>query len=386
MAPPEAVEGAAGFRRSRPGRLARRIGFVRRAFLLAASIAAAVSAAETDNLTYRYVPLAESAPALNRIVNATLDGIARRANTDLRGSAGGARAASDEDAELAFVERYRDAVLRRFDDRLLPVFAACVERNDCAGWPRFERLVLVGDESIYGQSRYNRLATISLAPTLRLCGVRIGTDKLTHLFSNGFFYWNAGRLRRSAIRTDADARRLALADEDGLMGARSTGVSSPADAEATVAGYRLASGYFEGRDPVFARGRRSGLLVRRRDVDVCRFVAPAWDEALDPPTFTEGAAPRRRIEAAIAERFAANTRGERLPEGEKRRLERSLTARALPRGHGRVSIPDKMWVAVKWGFAYLTIPRESRRAIRALAFPKFRRDDRRPIRLARVPG
>jgi hypothetical protein len=309
----------------------------------------------------------------------------KRANARLR-DAGDPRRADDGDAELAFVEAYRDTVLRRFDDRLLPVFGACVERNDCAGWPRFERIVLIGDESIYGESRYNRLAEISLAPTFRLCGVRLGTDKLTHLFSNGFFYWNAGRMRGSPIRSEADARRLALDDEDALMGARSTGVSSPADAEASVAGYRFASSWFEGNDPVFARGRTTGTLVRRRAVDVCRFVTTAWDEAIDPPAFTEGAGARRRIEKAIAERVAANARGDRLSDEEKRRLERTLTARALPPDHGRPGIPDKLWIAVKWGFAYVTIPKESRRAIRALAFPDFHRGDRRSIRLARAPG
>ncbi|HET7453624.1 MAG TPA: hypothetical protein VFL12_12830, partial [Thermoanaerobaculia bacterium] len=324
-----------GYREGPTGRQRRGVAVRGRLVLLAAVLAGAATGAETDNLTYRFVPLAESAPALNRVVNATLDRIVKSANARLR-NAGDPRRADDRDVEFAFVEAYRDAVLRRFDERLLPLFGACVERNDCAGWPRFERIVLLGDESIYGESRYNRLAEISLAPTFRLCGVRIGTDKLTHLFSNGFFYWNAGRVRESPVRTEADARRLALADEDALMGARSTGVSSPADAEASVAGYRLASSWFEGTDPVFARGRTTGTLVRRRDVDVCRFVTPAWDEAIDPPAFTEGAGPRRRIEKAIAERVAANARGERLPDTEKRRLERTLTARSLPPGHGRV--------------------------------------------------
>ncbi|HET9796042.1 MAG TPA: hypothetical protein VFS34_16450 [Thermoanaerobaculia bacterium] len=355
------------------------------AALLVALLPGIAAAAETDNLTYRYVPLEESAGKLNGIVNAALARIAARANARL--AAGGDPLRDDDvTVELAFVQEYRAEVLRKFDDRLLPSFGACVERNDCPGWPRFERIVLLGRESIYDESRYDRLAMRSLAPTFRLCGVRIGTDKLTHLFSNGFFAWNAGRQRGSPIRNAEDAFRDAMADERGLMGARSTGVVSRADAEATTAGYRLASSWFEGNDPVFGRSAATGLLVRRREVDVCRFVEPGWDEALDPPVFTAGRRKRARIEAAVAERLAANARGEALPPSEKRRLERELTERVLPAGHGKLPFPDELWVALKWGTAYLTIPRDSRRAIRALAFPKFRREGRRPLRMMRVPG
>ena len=355
------------------------------ALLLVALAGGLASAAETDNLSYRWVPLEESAPKLGRMVDATLDEITARANARLRAGGRDPRAATDTEAELAWVGAYRDVVLRRFDDRLLPVLGACVERNDCPRWPRFERIVLVGRESIFDESRYNRIAMASLAPTFRLCGVRIGTDKLTHLFSNGFFYWNAGRRKGSPIRDAADALRFALDDENGLMGARSTGVVSRADALATQAGYRLASGYFEGVDPMLARSRATGLLVRRRAVDVCRFVTPDWDEAIDPPVFTEGRAKRERIVAAIAERYAANRAGAALPESEKKRLERELTARRLPPRHGRLSFPDELWVAVKWGTAYLTIPRDARTAIRALAFPDFKLRDRRPITLMRAP-
>jgi len=363
--------------RRREGRVARA------AAVLALLLSGTAIAAETDNVTYRYVPLEESSAKLNTIVNRSLSAITARANSRLA-AAGDPRRVGDVDAELAWIAEYREEVLRKFDDRLLPSFAACVERNDCAGWPRLERIVLAGRESIYGESRYNELAVRSLAPTIRLCGVRVGTDKLTHLFSNGFYAWNAGRRRGSTIRDAEDAFRDAMADERGLMGARSTGVISAADAAATTAGYRLASTYFEGSDPLLARSGATGLLVRRRVVDVCRFVETDWDEGLNPPVFTEGRERRERIERAIAARWAANRNGEALPLAEKRRLEEELTGRSLPRDHGRLSLPEKLWVALKWGTAYIEIPSESRAAIRSLAFPKFRRDDRRPIRMMRV--
>lgn len=355
---------------------------------MALGVASAAVAAETDNVTFRYVPLEDSAAKLNAQVNSTLEAVAGRANADLQKSAVGPVRATDLEAELAFVRAYREIVLRRFLDRLLPVVGACVESNDCAGWPRFERIVLNGEESIYGESRYNRIAESSLAPTFRLCGVRMGTDKLTHLFSNGFFYYNASRREGSRIRTDDDARRAALADERGLMGAKSTAVASPADAEATLAGFRFARDELEGPDPVFERDASTGLLRKRRDVDVCSYVAPGWDEEVNPPEFTASRARVARIRAAIDERRAANAKAETsMSAEEKRALAKDLLSRPLPESHGRLPFFYKIYVALKWAVAYFTVPEDSREAISYLVFPKFRAEGRRPISLRRgLPG
>lgn len=340
--------------------------------------------AETDNLTFRFVPLEDSAPKLNREINRVLGEIAGTVNRDLAASGGTARA-SDTDVEWTFARVYRRTVLAKFGDRLLPLFGACVERNDCPGWPKFERIVLTGKESIYDESRYTLIARRSLAPSFDLCGVRMGTDKLTHLFSNGFFYYNASRRRGSRL-TGADAvDRAAMADERGLMGARSTAVVSPADAAATLAGWRLARSYFFGGDPVYGRDARSGRLVRRRDVDVCRFVSSDFDEVRNPSIFTAGRAKVRRIRAAIAEREKDNAAARTLSAAEIGRLRGVLTARPLPPDHGRMPVFAGMGVLVKWAVAYLTMPRDSRRAIRYLAFPDFNRKDRTPIVMLRVP-
>ena len=335
-------------------------------------------------MTFRYVPLEDSAPKLNAAVNTTLASAVERANGELRKSPGGPAAASDTGAELAFFKAYREIVLRRFLDRLLPVVGACVESNDCAGWPRLERIVLEGKESIYGESRYNRLAETSLAPTFELCGVRMGTDKLTHLFSNGFFYYNASRREGARLRTDEDALRAARADERGLMGAKSTAVESPADAEATQAGFRLARDDFEGPDPVFERDGPTGLLRKRRDVDVCAYVSSGWDEAVNPPVFTASRRRVERIRAAIAERVAENASAEKsMSPEEKGALAEKLLSRRLPESHGRLPFYYKLYVVLKWAAAYLTAPKDSREAISYLVFPKFQLAGRRPIELRR---
>src|SRR5207247_4585845 len=124
--------------------------------------------AETDNLTYRFLRLEESAPKLNTIVNAYLDVILQKTNERLSASGDAARA-SDTEVELTFVKTYVDQVVKQFGDRLLPIFGTCIEKNDCPDWPRFERIPLEGKESIYGQAGYNRVAIAFLSPSFQLC-------------------------------------------------------------------------------------------------------------------------------------------------------------------------------------------------------------------------
>src|SRR5262249_10632810 len=172
---------------------------------------------ETDNLTYRYVPLEDSAPKLNRAVNELLDEVLRKTNEKI--AAHGADRASDAEAELRFAQTYSETVLKKLGDRLLPVIGTCIEKNDCPGWPQFERIPLKYDDIIYDEARYNKVATAFLSPTFQLCGVRLGTDKLTHLFAHGFFYYNAVRAGKAQLENGEAARRMGLADERGLMGA-----------------------------------------------------------------------------------------------------------------------------------------------------------------------
>ena len=362
---------------------------------IARSLAAALAlfasatgfASETDNLTYRFLRLEDSAAKLNGVLNATLEAIAKKANERLAEKEADANRVSDTEVEMIFDRTYTQVVLRKFGDRLLPILETCVERNDCPEWPRFERIALERDESTYGQARYNRVAIAFLAPSFQLCGVRMGTDKLTHLFSHGFFYYNASRRKRIRLEDEEQVHRTALADERGMMGAHSTAVVSPADAEATLAGYKLARDYFLGEDPVFARNADTGLLQKRRDVDVCSYVSERFDEAINPPSFTARRAKVERLEAAIAERKAVNERAEKsLDDAEKRALKEKIVNRPLDPGHARLPLPYKIYLVFKYAAAYLTLPAESRAGAKFLVFPRFDLEDRRPIQLRREPA
>src|SRR5436190_1263853 len=145
------------------------------ALLVVASVPFA-RASETDNLTYRFLPLEDSAPKLNALFDAFLAKVMAETNETLATRLGDPRRASDTEVELAFMKNYRARSLRRFGDRLLTMFEGCIERNDCPGFPRFDRIALLRNESVYGEARYNTVAVSFIASTIEVCGVRLGTD------------------------------------------------------------------------------------------------------------------------------------------------------------------------------------------------------------------
>jgi hypothetical protein len=309
------------------------------------------------------------------MLNGFLDVLVEQANLELVRRHGDPRRASDTEAELELARGWVRTLMPTIESRILPIFEVCIERNDCPGWPRFERLSLRREESIYGESRYNPIATAYAASSIDLCGVRVGSDKTTHLLSHGFFYYNASRRPGEELETEEDALRLASAEERGLVGARATGVVSGADAEATAAGFRFFHDLFLGDDPALSRSAASGLLARRRAVDLCAYVRPSMDEALNPPDYT--GSPRRtaRLRAAIARRAAGA-----LAEGDASVVHREPDPR-----HHEISLLTRVSLIVKHAFTYLTMPREQRAGTRFLVFPNLKLERRRPIVLHRLP-
>ncbi len=88
-------------------------------FVLLIAVAAAALASETDNLTYRYIPLEDSAPKLNAVLNTFLEKIAAETNEALKAKYGDPARGSDTEVELRFVRTYLRSILQRLDERLI---------------------------------------------------------------------------------------------------------------------------------------------------------------------------------------------------------------------------------------------------------------------------
>ena len=138
-------------------------------------------------------------------------------------------------------------------------------------------------------------------------------------------------------------------------------------------------------DPVFARDTETGFLRKRRDVDLCRYVSPSFDEAINRSRFTARRAKVERLKAAIAERRADNERAESMSEQEKSELKQRIVNRPLDVKHGWLPWFYKIYLVFTYPASYLTIPKELRAGASYLVFPDYKLKDRRPIVLRHEP-
>lgn len=236
------------------------------------------NASESDPWTYSYIPLADSATLIsNRLENMIQTVIDKTNSSYSKGPS-----PADTELEFRFFTEFRSSHIR---DVAWGVFERCIGTNNCPGWPRFERIQMYPEESVYhaGQWRYIP-SRFHLASIIKVCGVRMGADKITHLFDDGFHYFNAIRSKRNDFDLE-DIKTLSLAFERTYMGTRLTGIVSYADVEANLAGVQFYSDFFGGRAPMIGRNA-DGLLTLSRKPEICDYVSEDFDERNLPNDFT----------------------------------------------------------------------------------------------------
>lgn len=127
-------------------------------------------------------------------------------------------------------------------------------------------------------------------PTLEVDGIRLGTDKLTHFFSEGAWYYRGYRKARGRGASDAEAVDRAIRHgilvERTVLGWVASGVLSPGDLEANYEGMRYFDGLCHGDRPDLVRTGDGWRL--RRPFDFRRHVGPEWDESYSPNLYSKG--------------------------------------------------------------------------------------------------
>ena len=232
------------------------------AALMFALAVAPAHAYETDQLSNRWQPIADSTEVLNREVNAAIADIA-----------------ADWDKghdELAFV----NAIYRRIGglhwvDRL-EKWAMRSDEVDKLRTPRYR--------SIYAGLPPWALRVTNLfgiGATLRVNDELIGSDKIGHFISQGRKFYR----RYVRMGSEQAAARQSAFTERAIFGRLTTGAYSNADLVANYEGYRFYRSLFE--DDVIA-GKPSILRwdgerwIVQREFDWADHVNAYWDEALNP--------------------------------------------------------------------------------------------------------
>jgi hypothetical protein len=235
---------------------------------IAASLPKLAVGYETDQLTNRGDPIADSTEVLNREVNRTITEIVDdwRKGYD----------------EMGFVNQiYRRIGGMHWVDRI-EKWAMKSSEVDKLDTPRY-------DSVFAGQPFWavRVTALFGVGKTIRVNNQLIGTDKLGHFISQGRRYY------RRFIRygSEEKAAEQAVFTERAIFGQLANGVYSNADLVANYEGHRFYRSLFEDNiiegKPAVLRWENDGWVIQR-EFDWADHVNEYWDEALNVNYFDAG--------------------------------------------------------------------------------------------------
>jgi hypothetical protein len=144
-------------------------------------------------------------------------------------------------------------------------------------------------ENIYGTLRFTDMGSwIPTSPTIRINDVRIGADKITHFFSEGWWYYRFYLRKRedggSVEESISRAIERGVFTERTILGKTTSGVFSAADLEANYHGLLFLVRMCEGDDTQLQR--KSDGWRMTRPFDFRDYVTPEWDESYQPSHYT----------------------------------------------------------------------------------------------------
>lgn len=118
-------------------------------------------------------------------------------------------------------------------------------------------------------------AAAGLGPVIKVNGVFIGTDKLSHFMTEGLNYYRAFQ-RTNKIQS---ALNIGNRDEYGSYGISSTGIHSYGDLAANYQGFEFWRQLTEGPNPYFTC--KDGIWSQARQFKWEDYVNPAFDEGIN---------------------------------------------------------------------------------------------------------
>ena len=346
-------------------------------------------ASESDPWTYSYIPLSDSATLVSNRLQDLMQSVINKVNMEYFENG---QQPEDTVLEFGFFAIFRSSHIR---DVTWGVFERCIGANNCPGWPPFERIQMYPEESVYHAAKWRFTpARFHLASIIKVCGVRMGADKLTHFFDDGFHYFNALRSKRKNLDPE-DIRQLSMAFERSYMGRRLTGIISRADIEANLAGVTFYGDMFGGPSPMIGRDI-DGRIIMLRSPDICEYVTDYYDERILPNEYpyslmnTRHARARSLILTNIIKKRVSysKTLARSLSEDELSRRTQAILSRRIPMTQWQKDFP-KLRLAGYAGGAVMQMifDSEFRRASQLFGFNPLKPgklNDRKPLVIQRV--
>ena len=249
------------------------------ALLLAMLCCTGASAIETDQFYAWGRTIEDSTEVLNARVNLGIEEALASANAEPA-----RERLSCEDVVRRVVSRFRYVIF--WEPELWAMNSGLVARVPATR----EENALYARTYLYANTSFaDNVRRMPPSPTVEAAGVRFGTDKLTHFFSEGHMQhrWRLEYLREGHAPEEAERRaiRRGIFVERTLLGMTSSGVFSPADLEANDAGMRFYDSLCDASSPRLLETDAGWRLDR--PFDLRDHVTPRWDESWQPNAFSE---------------------------------------------------------------------------------------------------
>ena len=238
---------------------------------LAILLVPAVQAIETDQYYTWGRPMEDSLEVMNAKVNLEIDRALAQTNPQRR-----APGMTCEAARKRIVNHFRLLLIHRLE--LWAINSALVARIPATADEELQYRELY---LYHGRHPLDPAVLVGPSPTIQVDGVRFGTDKLTHFFSQGWLYYKAYRKgRRSGLsheEAESKAIDLGVLSERTLLGMAASGVFSRADLEANYQGLGFMTAMCDPVRPLLIRTDVGWQL--REPFDFHDYITPEWDES-----------------------------------------------------------------------------------------------------------
>ena len=259
------------------------------AVVVAGLAAGAAHALESDGFWAWGRPLEDSSQAINARVNGDLRAVVDEANDATPGK-----------LDCTTLERRFMRRMRFPSFQTVEVWAM--------GSPLVDRTPATNEEEERYRKEWLFAATIPgdvvrwmpPSPIISIGGVRLGTDKLGHFFSEGILLHSRFEARREKGDTveeaEGNALKWSVLTERTFLGLSTSGVFSRGDLEANHEGMRFYNQLCDVDDPMLRLV--GGAWTVTRPFDIRDYVTPEWDETWQSPIFGAMRWPRikRRLE------------------------------------------------------------------------------------------
>lgn len=238
---------------------------------------AKIFSSEVDSFHHRYDALKDATDQINQYSNKLFDSVLEKIN---------------KNANLCDDPSLYKNLRKEFHNGLYGKFNKFISDST-----EIDRVKMKTADSIYGNFTtsdsiilgfYSKHITDPLASVLNIHGHFVGTDKFEHFAGTGFLYFENHYLKKNSIESTL---AIGQHDENGLLGADTTGVISYGDMSAEFNGMRFWNDILAKNPDVLGANLgpyvkcEAGLWKKVKEIDFSQYVDDAWDEGLNCSTF-----------------------------------------------------------------------------------------------------